>query len=78
MTVREFTDHIWYVQPILVITWQDFDAREREDIEELKKKALLYGDNCMVLSSETAKSIMDKKVDSYGVIDNVLIILVHR
>jgi hypothetical protein len=25
MTVREFTDHLWYTQKIIIIKWKEFD-----------------------------------------------------
>lgn len=75
MTVREFTNHLWYAQPIAIIKWKDFDS-SNNDMQTINSKALMTGLN-YDLRSDTYKETNNMLVDSYGVIDNVLIIEVH-
>lgn len=74
MTVREFTSRIWYAQKIMIIKWKEFD--KCKDIDEIRKAAVMTGENCD-LRSVTYDKVNNMLVDSYGVIDNVLIIEVH-
>lgn len=77
MTVREFTSRVWYIQQIIVIKWQEFDkVKDKANIEEIKEKAFMYGAN-HELSSVTYEKVNNMLVDSYGVIDDYLIIEVH-
>lgn len=74
MTIREFTSHVWYSQKIMVIKWQDFD--KCKDIDDIRKAALMVGENWQLLSVNH-KNVNNMLVDSYGVIDDTLIIEVH-
>ncbi len=74
MTVREFTSHVWYSQKIMVIKWKEFD--KCKDIDEIRKAALMVGENCQLRSVKYEK-VNNMLVDSYGVMDNTLIIEVH-
>lgn len=74
MTVREFTSHVWYSQKIIVIKWKEFDRCK--DIDEIRKAALMVGENYQ-LRSVNYENINNMLVDSYGVIDDTLIIEVH-
>ena len=71
MTVREFTGKMWYSQQIAIIKWKDFD--KCNGLDEIRKSSLMYGE-AYELRSEVYKSLNNYLVDSYGTIDNVLII----
>lgn len=71
MTVREFTDHLWYTQKIIIIKWKEFDWNDSIDVME--SKALMVGENHQLLSI-VYDAVNDMSIDSYGVIDNTLII----
>ena len=75
MTVREFTGRCWYAQQIVIITWKQFD--KCENIDDVLGKALLRCKN-YELRSEVYREINNKMVDSYGVMDEYLIIEVHE
>jgi len=75
MTVKEFTSRLWYAQNIVIITWQQFD--KCNDLDEILGKALLKCENWQ-LRSDVYKKINNKLVDSYGVMDEYLIIEVHE
>lgn len=75
MTVREFANRVWYSQKIIVIKWQKFND-ECIDINEIRKSALMVGESYQ-LRSVNYENVNNMLVDSYGVIDNVLIIKVH-
>lgn len=74
MTVREFTSRMWYSQKIIVIKWKEFDRCK--DIDEIRKAALMVGENYQ-LRSVNYENINNMLVDSYGVMDDMLIIEVH-
>ena len=74
MTVREFTSHVWYAQKIMVIKWKDFDRCN--DIDDIRKTALMVGENHQ-LRSVNYDNVNKMLVDSYGVMDDTLIIEVH-
>ena len=74
MTVREFTSHAWYSQKIIVIKWKDFD--KCKDIDDIRKVALMVGENWQLISVNY-ENVNNMLVDSYGVMDNALIIKVH-
>ena len=74
MTVREFTSKMWYSQKIVVIKWKEFD--KCNDIDDIRKAALMVGENYQLRSINYDK-VNDMLVDSYGVMDNTLIIEVH-
>lgn len=76
MTVREFANRVWYSQKIIVIKWQKFDDDKCKDINEICKSALMVGENYQ-LRSANYENVNNMLVDSYGVIDNALIIKVH-
>lgn len=73
-TIREFTSRMWYAQKIAVIKWKDFD--KCNDIDDIRKAALMVGENYQ-LSSVNYDKVNRMMVDSYGVIDDTLIIEVH-
>ena len=74
MTVREFTSKMWYSQKIAVIKWKEFD--KCNDIDDIRKAALMVGENYQ-LGSINYDNVNGMLVDSYGVMDNTLIIKVH-
>ena len=74
MTVREFTSRMWYSQKIIVIKWKEFDRCK--DIDEIRKAALMVGENYQ-LRSVNYENINNMLVDSYGAIDDTIIIEVH-
>lgn len=74
MTVREFTSQLWYSQKIMVIKWKDFD--KCKDIDDIRKVALMVGENYQ-LKSVNYEKVNNMLVDSYGVMDDALIIEVH-
>ena len=74
MTIRDFTGKLWYAQRIAIIKWKDYD--KCKDIDDIRKSSLFFDENYK-LRSEVYKSLNDYLVDSYGVIDNILIIEVH-
>ena len=74
MTVRELTSRVWYAQKVVIIAWQQFE--KCKDLDEILRKAVLKCENWQLLS-ETNKEVGSKIVDSYGVMDNYLIIEVH-
>ena len=74
MTVREFTGHLWYAQKIIIVKWKDFD--KCKDIDDIQKAALMVGENYQLRSVKYEK-VNNVLVDSYGVMDNTLIIEVH-
>lgn len=74
MTVREFTSRVWYSQKIMIIKWQVFDIYK--DIDDIQKLALMVGENWQ-LRSVNYEKVNNMLVDSYGAIDNTLIIEVH-
>ena len=79
MTVREFTNHTWYVQQILIIKWKTFDYivhKFSSSIDKMKEMAVYVG-TPHELSSATYDYINSMKVLSYGVVDNNLIIEVE-
>lgn len=74
MTVREFTRRVWYSQKIMIIKWQDFD--KCKDIDDIQKAALMVGENWQ-LRSVNYEKVNNMLLDSYGVMDDTLIIEVH-
>ena len=75
MTVREFTSKMWYSQKIAVIKLKEFD--KCNNIDDIRKAALMIGENCQ-LRSINYDEVNGMLVGSYGVIDDTLIIEVHR
>lgn len=82
MTVREFTSRVWYSQKIVVIKWREFDFINN-NIEErdIPLKAAIeraeYVGTPHELRSVIHSRINEMLIDSYGVIDDTLIIEVH-
>ena len=74
MTVKEFTSRLWYSQKIMVIKWKDFD--KCKDIDDIRKVSLMVGENYQLMSVNYEK-VNNMLVDSYGVMDDTLIIEVH-
>ena len=73
-TVREFTSKMWYEQKIAVIKWKEFD--KCNNIDDIRKAALMVGKNYQ-LRSINYDNVNGMLVDSYGVMDDTLIIEVH-
>lgn len=71
-TVRQFTDRLWYVTDICIIR-KDHEPITYPTLTKFRKIALWTG-NVSSLRSITAKEVNDRYVDSYGIIDNTLII----
>lgn len=81
-TVSEFTSKMWYAQKILIIKWQDFDTigwgiREIENCLEAAKEKAVYIGTPHELRSEVYTDVNKMTIDSYGVMDDVLIIEVY-
>lgn len=77
MTVSEFLGRCWYRTDLIIIKWQVFDTvKETIDIEQIKEKAIYIG-TPHELNGDIHKNIHNMSLDSYGIIDNYLIILVH-
>ena len=74
MTVMEFKSKMWYLQKIIVIKWKEFD--KCNDINDIRKAALMVGKNYQLRSINYDK-VNGMLVDSYGVMDDTLIIEVH-
>ena len=74
MTVRDFTSRLWYSQKIIVIKWKEFD--KCNDIDDIKRRSLMVGENWQ-LRSVNYENVNNMLVDSYGVMDNTMIIEVH-
>lgn len=73
-TIREFTSHMWYAQQMIIIPWQKL--HNEIDIEKIKANAIYIG-TPHELRSVIYDNINNKILDSYGVIDNTMIITVH-
>lgn len=82
MTVREFTSRVWYSQKIIVIKWKNFDYINKsievtdKYFETIKEQAEYVG-TPHKLRSVKYDNINEMLIDSYGVMNNVLIIEVH-
>ena len=74
ITVREFTDHMWYTQPMVIVPQSKL--HDEIDIEKIKANAIYVG-TPHELNSDIHKNIYNMSLDSYGIIDDYLIILVH-
>lgn len=74
MTVREFFGRCWYRTKLVIIKWQVFE--HEYNIEQIKEKAIYVG-TPHELNSDIHKNIHNMSLDSYGIIDDYLIILVH-
>lgn len=73
MTVSEFLGRCWYLTKLVIIKWQVFDTvKEAANIEQIKEKAIYVG-----TPHELNSDIHNMSLDSYGIIDDYLIILVH-
>lgn len=73
MTVNEFLGRCWYRTDLVIIKWQVFDTvKEAANIEQIKEKAIYVG-----TPHELNSDIQNMSLDSYGIIDDYLIILVH-
>lgn len=75
-TVREFTDRMWYAQKMLIIKWRDFEIISCDIMKAAKEKAIYIG-TPHELRSEVYADVNKRIIDSYGVVDNTLIIEVH-
>lgn len=77
MTVSEFLGRCWYRTDLVIINWQVFGTvKEAVNIEQIKEKAIYVG-TPHELNSDIHKNIHNMSLDSYGIIDDYLIILVH-
>ena len=81
-TVREFTDRMWYAQKMIIIKWQDFDMigwgiKEIENCLETAKKKAVYVGTPHELRSEVYADVNKMIVDSYGTMEDTLIIEVY-
>ena len=74
ITVREFTSRMWYAQPMVIIPWKRL--HNEIDIKKIKENAIYIG-TPHELRSDNYANINNRTVDSYGVIDNNIIITVH-
>ena len=74
MTVSEFLGRCWYRTNLIIIKWQVFD--QEYSIEQIKEQAIYIG-TPHELNSDIHKNIHNMSLDSYGIIDGYLIILVH-
>ena len=74
MTVNKFLGRCWYGTNLIIIRWQVFD--QEYSIEQIKEQAIYIG-TPQELYSDIHKNIHNMSLDSYGIIDGYLIILVH-
>ena len=73
-TVREFTGRMWYSQPMIIIPWNRL--HNETNLEKIKERAIYIG-TPHELRSVTNANINNMAMDSYGAIDNTIIITVH-
>lgn len=74
MKVRELTDRLWYVQEVAI-----YDHKtdvEKIALDNNNNLAIYSGVNGQ-LSSSTYKTLMEREVVNYGVIDNKFVIEVR-
>ena len=76
MTVSEFLGRCWYRTNLVIIKWRVFDTVKEANIEQIKEKAIYVG-TPHELNNDIHKNIHNMSLDSYGIIDGHLIILVH-
>lgn len=72
MTVSEFLGRCWCLTKLVIIKWQVFDTVKEANIEQIKEKAIYVG-----TPHELNSDVHNMSLDSYGIIDDHLIILVH-
>lgn len=72
MTVREFTNRLWYVTPFVVIS-EKTDFGDLYTLESIKEKALWCGTGNTTMS-ESFKAVAKREVKRYGIFDNELIL----
>lgn len=73
MTVKKFTDRLWYITPFAVIS-EKTSVEDLYTAERVKEKALWSGDAMESESSDTFMAVADLEVKRYGIVDNTLLI----
>lgn len=74
ITLRQLTMHLWCVVPIVVI---EHDRFEQEDsLDTMRHKAVMTGDSLQLLSVSYS-ALNERNVDSYGIIENTLVIVIR-
>ena len=73
ITVREFTDHMWYTQPMVIVPQSKL--HDEIDIEKIKANAIYVG-TPHGLRSDNYANINNMMVKGYGVIDNTMVVTV--
>ena len=77
-TVNEFLNRCWYGSKIIVIYWADCEIYlAAHDIDAIKEKAKFVG-TPHELRSDTFKDVREMTVDSFGAMDDYIIIETHR
>lgn len=71
MELRDLLGYLWYQSKIIIVK-KDLPI----DFDDLENTALFSGAN-WELRSETTKYLLNKRVGSFGVIDNIVIIEVY-
>lgn len=69
--VGDFTNSMWYVSPMVIIERSKFNCED--DIETVKSKSLMVG-TPHDLRSIVYDDLRSRKIDRFGVRDNMLII----
>ena len=73
MTLNDLTNMMWYVQEIMI--FETFPVGS--DPEELRKAAMLVCDNSE-LRSDTHKDIRNRYIQSFGAIDDFVIVTLKK
>ena len=76
MTLNELTNMMWYVQEMIILD-KDHDQIAYADIEDLKSQAIFVGDN-MELRSDNYKDLKGRYIQSFGAIDDFVIITLKK
>ena len=78
--INEFSDRCWYGTKMVIIKWADADTVMRscpQDLLAALKENAVYVGTPHELRSETHKEIRELILESYGVVDDHLIVEVH-
>ena len=78
MTLNDLLLKLWYIQNIVVIESDKFDiVKDSADLSRIKDQALFSGPLNKIQSVNNSH-LLSRLVKSYGVIDNVFIIIIHN
>ena len=73
MVLNDLLDKMWYLQDIAIIERKKYNVlRESMDLSKFKDQALFSGP-----SYKANSHLLNRLVESYGVVDNVFIITIY-